>query len=826
MTESKKTITNRLRIEFQQFTQDLRFGGRMLLRNKSLSILVILCLTVGIGANTTVLSWIEGILLRPFPMVANQDRLVAITGKDSNGRTDVSWPDFQDLQRNCNLIDAFIAEHIVGTTLSIGDHAAWATGSVVSANYFQALGVHPILGRTFSPGEDEGRNAHPVTVISYQAWKDRYQSDPSIIGRTQMLNGVQHTIVGVAPEGFYGTFVGYSFQFWIPASMEEVFQPGGYKLENRDARWIEGFALLKPGVTIQQAQTEMSMVAGRLENEYPATNRGHNVKLYPLWATPFNQARNLFPILRVALVVACFVLLIACANVGNLLLVRSFARRQEMAVRLAVGAGRVRIVKQLLTEGLILSTIAAAGGLLVAYWSRNLIVLLVPVAPGTIVNLPADIDWRVLVLSAGVCLVSTVLFGLIPALQASNVDLAGAMKNESSGVVGGRGRAWIRSGLVAVQVSLSFVLLVAAGLLIKSLRETRNMNPGFSTNQVFTTWMNLTGSGYDKQRARSFNDELIDRLNVLPGVESVTSSRVTPFSYRGFSSAPISVDGYVTAPNEQPTVEYNEVGPEYLATLGVPLLAGREFRTADDETSAPVAIVSEAMANKYWYGQNPVGRRLQVKDRWLQVIGVAKNAKYGTQIEASTPFFFVPLRQSDAVNRNVQIRTTLGVQGMTAALTRELHALDENLSPDEITTLREQMDRMTWSQRAAVILVAVFSGVALVLAAVGLYGVMSYTVFQSTHELGLRMALGATASNLLRLVLRRGLMLTGFGIVLGVGASLALTRLMGDLLYKVSPRDPYAFGCAFVVMVISSLVACLLPAWRATRIDPVRALKD
>jgi len=826
MSDSAKGIRDGIRILPQQLIQDLRFGGRMLLRNKGLSILVILCLTVGIGANTTVLSWIEGILLRPFPRVANQDRLVAITGTDSNGRTDVSWPDFQDFQRNCNLIDAFIAEHIVGTSLSIGDHAAWATGSIVSANYFQALGVHPILGRGFAPGEDQGRNAHPVTVISYQAWKDRYQSDPAIIGRTQMLNGVQHTIIGVAPEGFYGTFVGYSFQFWIPASMEEVFQPGGYKLENRDARWIEGFALLKPGVTILQAQSEMSSVASRLENEYPATNRGHNVKLYPLWATPFNQARNLFPILRVALVVACFVLLIACANVGNLLLVRSFARRQEMAIRLAVGAGRARLVKQLLTEGLILSTIAAVGGLVIAYACRNLIVLLFPASPGTIVNLPADLDWRVLALSTAVCLVSTVLFGLIPALQASKVDLAGAMKNESGGVVGGRGKTWIRSGLVAVQVSLSFVLLVSSSLLLKSLRETQNMNPGFSTNQVLTTWMNLAGAGYDKQRARNLNDELINRLKDLPGVESITSSRVTPFSYRGFSSALISVDGYITAPNEQPTSEYNEVGPAYLATIGVPLLSGREFTSGDNETSAPVVIVSEAMADKYWHGVDPVGTRLQVNGRWLHVIGVAKNAKYGTQMEASRPFFFVPLRQSDVVNRNVQIRTTLGPQGITPALVRELHALDENLSPDEVITMREQMDRMTWSQRAAVILLAVFSGLALLLAAIGLYGVMSYAVSQSTHELGLRMALGATASNLLGLVLRRGLMLTGFGIVLGVLASLVLTRLMGDLLYRVSPRDPYAFAVAFMVMVITSVIACILPAWHATRIDPVRALKD
>jgi macrolide transport system ATP-binding/permease protein len=308
---------------FEDLIKDSRFALRMLRRSPGFSILAILCLTLGIGATTAVFSWMEGILLRPFPLVAAQNRLVAITGRDRNGDPDVSWPDWVDLRKNCTLVEAFVADRIFGTTLSIGSRAEHATGSVVSANYFQALGVRPILGRAFEPSDEIGRNAHPVTVISYQAWKDRYGSDVNIVGKTQMLNGVQHTIIGVAPAGFYGTFVGYSFQFWVPASMEELFEAGGYKLENRGARWIEGFALLKPGVTIEQAQAEMSAIAKRLEIDYPATNRGRGIKLYRLWQTPFSGAGTLLPTLRIALVVACFVLLIACANVGNLLLFRS-----------------------------------------------------------------------------------------------------------------------------------------------------------------------------------------------------------------------------------------------------------------------------------------------------------------------------------------------------------------------------------------------------------------------------------------------------------------------------------------------------------------------
>jgi predicted permease len=805
--------------------QDLIFGFRMLRHSPSFSILAVLCLTLGIGATTSVFSWIEGILLRPFPLVQAQERLAAVTGMNRGTRTAVSWPDFQDLQRNCTLVDTFITDRIMGTTLSVGDRADRATGSVVSANYFDALGVKPFMGRGFLPGEDAGRNSHPVTVIAYLTWKQRYASDPSIIGRTQMLNGVQHTIIGVAPEGFYGTFVGYSFAFWVPASMEELFDSGGYKLENRGARWIEGFAKLKPGVTVAQAQAEVSAVAKRLENDYPATNRAYDFKLYPLWQTPFNGAGTLLPTLRISLVVASFVLLIACANVGNLLLVRSFARRHEMTVRLSLGAGRMRLLKQLLTEGLILSTLAAAGGLLVANWCRNLIVMFYPSRPGVIVNLPAELDWRVLILSASVCLISTLFFGLVPAMQASKIDLAAAMKSESGSVVGGRGKAWIRSSLVVVQVSLSFILLVGAGLLLKSLQLMQETDPGFSTKGVLTTGIDLVSAGYDPQRIKTFEDALLERLQSTGGVESVAVSRGTPFSYRSYSSSPVAVEGYETAPGEQPTVDYHEVGPGYLATMGIPLVSGREFTRADNETAPLVALVNEAMATQFWKGENPVGKRVQVRNRWLQVVGVAKNSKYRSLIETPKPFFYTSMRQ-DAIGQNIQIRTPLPPEKMAGVLNREIKALDANLAPSELITMREQVDRMSWSQRAAVILLFIFGGLALVLAAIGLYGVMSYAVSQSTRELGLRMALGANPSDLLRLIMSRGFALTAGGIAAGAAAALLLTRLMGDLLYKVSPRDPGAFALAFVIMAIASLAACLLPAWRATRTDPLRALRD
>jgi macrolide transport system ATP-binding/permease protein len=808
--------------------RDLRFGFRMLRRSPGSSLLIILCLTLGIGANAAVFSWIEGILFRPYPAVTHQEQLLALTGtaRGESDPTAVSWPDLLDLQRNCSLIDSFIVSKIMGTTLSVGDRAEVTTGSIVSANYFDAIGVHPILGRGFEPGEDSGRNAHPVTVISYQLWKGRFNGDPQIIGRTQRLSGVVHTIVGVAPEGFYGTFVGWAMQFWVPASMEEIFEADGYKLEDRGARWIEAYVRLKSGVTAEQAQQEISAVAKRLETDYPDTNRGRGIKLWPLWQTPFNNAGTLLPTLEIMLGVVVFVLLIACANVGNLLLVRSFARRHEMTVRLAIGAGRVRIVKQLFTEGLMLSAFGAAGGLLVAHWCRHALVLLFPTRGGVAMHLPGEIDWRVLALSAAVCLFATLLLGLVPALQTGKIDLAGALKTESSGVVGGRRRAWVRSGLVLVQVSLSFVLLVGAGLLLQSLQRIRNISPGFSTREVLETAVNLVSAGYDLQRAQSFQDELIDRVKALPGVESAAFARMTPLSYGYFSSSAIAVDGYQPPPDEQPTVQYNEVGPEYFATMGIPLLSGREFTRADDEKSALVAVVNETMATRYWRGRNPVGERLQVKGRWMQVVGMAKDSKYQSIREAPKPFFYVAWRQNFASGGGLYIRTPLSPEAMTTALAREVRALDPNLALYEMITLQEQVDRSTSPQQVAVTLVGVLGGLALVLAAVGLYGVMSYSVSQSTRELGLRMALGAGAPNLLQLVISRGLALTAAGVLLGTAAALGLTRLLGNLLFNVSPRDPLAFASAFLVMILASLTACFFPAWRASRIDPARALRE
>jgi predicted permease len=484
------------------------------------------------------------------------------------------------------------------------------------------------------------------------------------------------------------------------------------------------------------------------------------------------------------------------------------------------------LLKQLLTEGLILSLAGAVGGLAVAHWCRHALVLLFPARAGVSMYLPGEVDWRVLATTAGVCVIATLLLGLVPALQASKVDLAPALKSEMGGVVGGHRRSWARSGLVVLQVSLSFVLLVGMGLLIKSLQRIRTTDPGFTTHRVLNTAVDLASAGYDIPKAKAFQEELLDRVVALPGVESAAFARVTPLGYGTYSSSPIAVDGYNVPPEEEPTVEYNEVGPAYFATMGIPLISGREFLRSDDESGALVAIVNETMATQFWQGKDPVDKRVKVKGRWMTILGVAKDSKYESMRDLPRPFFYVPRRQNFTIGAGLNIRTPLSPEIMANSLAREIQSLDGNLALYEVITLQEQVDRSASPQKVAVTLLAVLGSLALLLAAIGLYAVMSYAVSQSTRELGLRMALGARAPDLLRLVMSRGLALTAGGLLFGAAAALPLTRLLGTYLYHVSPHDPLAFATAFGVMLVTAVVACLLPAWRATRTEPMRALRE
>jgi macrolide transport system ATP-binding/permease protein len=813
----------------ERLQQDLQFGLRMLRRTPVFTAVAVICLGLGIGANAVVLSWTEGIIRHPFPAVRDQDQLVAVAGtaKGESGFNEMSWPDFLDLGKGTTAFSAFFVSKITGATLSGGDRAERLVGQLTTANFFDAIGVRPILGRGFAPGEDVGRDAHPVTVISYRLWRDHFAGDPAIVGKTINYNGVPHSIIGVTPEAFLGTFVGYAMQFWVPAVQQTVFDPSGYKLEDRTARWVEGFARLKPGVSLAAGQAQIDGAARRLELEFPNDDRGRGVRILPLTSNPFDVSQELKPMLRVSSIVAILVLLIVCANIANLLLVRAIARRGEITVRQALGASRGRVTRQLVTEGLILAVLGTAAGLAFAYASRNVLGLFFPPRSGATLVFAADFNWRVLSLTVAVGLGSTVVFALVPALQMTNVDFAKAIRAATPGAISGGSRASLRSALVLVQVGLGEVLLVGAGLMVLSLSRLLNANPGFAATNVTTTAVNLFAAGYDTARAHRFEDDLLDRSRAIAGVSSSALARNLPFATRPYDNGPIQVDDFQPAKDEQPTADYNAVSPGYFKTFEIPVTSGRDFTTADADTSVPVAIVTHAMAERYWPNASPIGKNLQLRGKRLTIVGVVSDIKYRSLMQSPGMLFYVPLAQMRSTSVAAFLRTSsTNPRGLALAIVGAIHAIDPSVAPYEIITMREQMNRSTSGQQITVSLLSIFSGVALFLAAIGLYGTISYMVSQSTRELGVRLALGATPTQVLTLVMSSGLRLTLVGIALGVTTALGTTRLLGDLLFRVSPRDPIVIGGVAAVMAAVSMIACLVPAWRASSIDPMRALRS
>jgi predicted permease len=812
----------------ERLQQDFKYGVRTLRRSTVFSLVAVICLALGIGAHAAISSWTEGIMRRPFPLVRDQDQLVAVAGtaKGASGLDEMSWPDFMDISRAAPAFSSFFVAKITGATLTGGDRAERLVGQLVTANYFDAIGVRPVLGRGFLPGEDVGRGAHPVTVISYRLWQDRFAGNPRVIGSTIAYNRIPHTIVGVTPDGFLGTFVGYAMQFWTPASQQAVFDASGYKLEDRTARWVEGFARLEPGVSVAAGQAQIDGAARRLALEFPNEDRGRGVRIFPLSDNPFDNAKALKPMLGVGGLIAILVLVIVCANIANLLLVRAVARRSELSVRRALGASRARVTRQLVTEGLILAVLGTATGLALAYVSRNALGLFFAPRGGVSLVFAADFNWRVIGTTIAIGLGSTLLFALAPAIHTTRLDLASAIRAAAPGAVAGS-RGLLRAGLVIVQVTVSVLLLTGAGLVVTSLGRLLIADPGFSTTNVTTTAVSLFAAGYDSARAHRFQDELLLRMHAIGGVSAAALARSLPFSTAPYDNGPIMVDGYQPAKDEQPTADYNKVSPDYFRTLGIPLLAGRDFTIADVDTSAPVAIVSRTLAQRYWPNESPLGRRLRLRETWMRVVGVVGDMKYRSLTEAPGMLFYVPLAQQRSTGVFLFLRTSSSraATGIGPALTGVIHGIDPNVSPYEILTMREQVNRWTSTQRILVTLLGIFSGVALFLAVLGLYGTLSYMVSQNTRELGLRMALGARPSQLLGLVMSSGLRLALIGVVLGVVIALGTTRLLGDLLYRVSPRDPMILAAVSGTMAVAAAVACFVPAWRAARLDPARALR-
>jgi len=508
------------------------------------------------------------------------------------------------------------------------------------------------------------------------------------------------------------------------------------------------------------------------------------------------------------------------------LLVRALARKSELTVRRALGAGRGRLLRQLITEGLVLACAGTLLGVLLAYSSRNALGLFLPPRGGATLVFGSDFNWRVLTTTVAIGIASTVVFALVPALQATHLDLSSAMRAAAPGAIGGGSRGRLRGSLVLIQVSLSVLLLVGAGLVVRSLDRLLTADPGFDTTHVTTTTINLFAAGYDTARAHRFEDDLLARTRAIAGVTGAAFSRSLPFSTRPYDNGPILVDGYAPARDEQPTADYNAVTPGYFAALGIPLVAGRDFTVSDADTSLPVAIVTRAMAQRYWPSASPIGRRLKLEDKWMQVVGVVADIKYRSLTQPASMLFYVPMAQRRPIAVCLFLRTeAANAVGLAPSTVSAIHAIDPSVAPYEFLTLREQVNRSTSALQITATLLMVFGAVALFLAAIGLYGVISYMVSESTRELGVRMALGATPSALLALVMSSGLRLALAGIVVGVALALGTTRLLGDMLFRVGPRDSLVFSAVIVVMAAAATLACALPAWRASRLDPVRALR-
>jgi macrolide transport system ATP-binding/permease protein len=797
--------------------RDLRHAARILMRAPGFTAAAVLSLALGIGANTTIFTWVSAVLLHPLQGVADPDSLVVVTGTDPREASiSLSYPDYLDYQASGALAGLLVQDEL---PLSLGhggqSDRIWA--QIVSENYFDVLGVRPALGRGFSGGTE------PAVVISHGLWQRRFGADPAIVGRAVTLNTAPVTVVGVAPRDFVGSVVGLSMDAWVPIGLEPRIG-GGHNVEYRGNRWLEALGRLKPGTDPGQAEAALNVVARRLAAAFPQ-NRDVRVAVYRFDNAPTGATRVLGPVLRVLAAVVALVLLIACANVAGLLLARGAARRREMAIRASLGAGWWRLVRQMLTESLLLAALGALAAVLVAAWGSGMLQAFAPPTDMP-VALRTGLDLRALAFTAAVAVLSALLVGLAPALQAAREEASHALRAEAATASGGRRRARLRASLVAGQVALSLLLLVGAGLLLRSLHHASSASPGFNPRGVLLASVDLVGNGYSPTAGRTFYREALARIRALPGVRAASLTRRAPLGIGGSSSSTLLVEGYA-APADRPAWAYtHSVGPDYFRTMETPMVAGRDFIAGDTEGAPRVAIVNEAMARRYWPGRDAVGGRVQFGNGiWMSVVGVCRDAKYRQWGEAAAPQLFLPIEQAYRSQATLLVRAESEPEALAPAVLAQVRAVDPALPVFAVGTLEEHVTAASVQQRLGGWLFAGFGALALALAVVGLYGVLAYSVAQRTREIGIRMALGSARTAVFALVMREGLRLLAVGLAAGlVGAGLA-ARALSALLLGVRPLDPVTFGAVAALMTAVALLACLVPARRAARVDPIVALR-
>ena len=800
--------------------RELRYSARMLIKNPGFTAVAVVALTLGIGANTAIFSIVNSVLLRPLPY-SDPSRLVQVwEAKPAQGRTEIpaSYPNFADWRDQNNVFEQVVAYSDWNFNLTGSGEPERIRSAIVSPAFFSALGIKPIRGRGFLAGEDQtGKDL--VIVISESLWERRFNSDPNIVGSTLKLDDKSFTVVGVIARGVQSPLLSDEIELWAPVSH-------GVAFTNRRGHYLNVFARLNPGATQQQAQAEMNTIASRLEQQYPESNKGLGVRVVSLSDQIVGNSRASLLVMLAAVV---FVLLIGAANVANMLLARAAARQKEMAIRTALGAGRWQIVRQLLTESVMLSLFSGALGLLVAIWGIDLLVALSPQ------DLPrvkeVTIDLRVLGFTLAVSLLTGILFGLLPALQASRPNLNERLKAGGRIATSGINRQRLRGSLVIAEIALSLVLLVGAGLLIRSFVRLQAVNPGFNASNVLTMRIDLTGPKYKTgAQVIAFHNQLLERLKQLPGVESASTRSFVPIARDdSFANLRFNLEGRKDDESNPPVAFYNAVSPDYFQTMMIPLLKGRGFSERDVRGTQNVAIVNSTLAQRYFRGEDPLGKRISLEDNpkeedWITIAGVVGDTKPRELRSEPVAELYMPYNQQPEEGMSLMIRHS--DRGTGAAVRNEVLALDKDQPVYSVRSLDSVLSESVSGPRFRTLVLGIFAGVALILASVGIYGVISYGVSQRTQEIGIRMALGARTPDVLKLVVKGGMTLVLIGVVIGITGAFALTRLLRTLLFAVTPTDAMTFASVPLLLIIVAALACYIPARRATKVDPLVALRD
>jgi len=807
------------------FIQDVRNAARMLWKSPGFTGVVVLTLALGIGANTTIFTWVNSALLNPVPGAARPGELVSVMrGERSLSPTPpFSTADYMDLRNGNRSFSGLLAFHheAVGLTGMGKPQRVW--GTLVSANFFDVLGVRPILGRGFLAAEEQKPEGAPVVVLNYALWQSRFGGDRSIVGKTIHIDQHPFTVVGVAPREFQGSMPGLRSDLWIPLVMDPVIT-GWSRFYHRGTTWLNVFGRLKPGVTERQAQEELDLRMQQIVAEYPNLHKGPNeITLDPLWRSPFGANSYLHTFLPMLMALSGLVLLLACANVANLLLVRSMVRRREFAIRLSIGASRWRLARQLFIESLLLSLTGGCIAVLLTTWTADSIVSFVPPTDLPLTN-NNHIDHTVLLVTFVISILTGAIFGTLPALRSSQLAPVTVLKEEAGSISGGLHKSRLASALVVAQIALSLFLLISAGLFIRSFESAQQIDPGFDPNHVLLMSYDLKAAGYSEANGIEFDRQLLAKIATMRGIDSVTLADWVPLGF-GANTTTVDFEGYVPRPHESMETTLARVGPNYFGTMRIPLAVGRVFTLQDNEKSQRVAIVNQTLADRYWPGQDAIGKRLDADGEKFTVVGVARNGKYHMLNEAPHPAVYVPLFQDYYHDIILQARVSGDPQALASAVEKTIHQLSADLPVYEVTTLKSRVQISTLFERIAGTFVGAFGFLALVLAAVGIYGVVAHSTRQRTHEIGIRLAVGAQRRDVLRLVLGQGLLLTLTGLGVGLALSLAATRFLRNELFVVTATDPFTFASVALLLCVVALVACYIPAYRAMKVDPMVALR-